>query len=62
MAAEIDVVTKIPRTACNFETYITISRQIDDHLPKPDIPFSSHPAHLILHLIIVAILRLQISG
>ena len=50
MEAETYVVPKIPRTARKFRPHITINCQIDYHLPKPDIPFSSHTAHLDLHL------------
>ena len=50
MAAKFNVVPKIPRTTRKLRPYITISRQIDYLLPKPEIPFSSHPAYLDLHL------------
>ena len=58
MAAEIYVIPKIPRTARKLRPYIAISHQLHYHLPKPEIPFSSHPAHLNLHLMIVAIPQL----
>ena len=50
MAAELYIVPKIPRTARKLRPYISISRQIDNLLPKPKIPFSSHPAYLDMHL------------
>ena len=50
MAAELYIVPKIPRTTRKLRPYISISRQIDNLLPKPKIPFSSHPAYLDMHL------------
>ena len=50
MAAELYIVPKIPRTTRKLRPYISISRQIDNLLPKPEIPFSSHPAYLDKHL------------